>query len=65
MPFVEDLADPADGESHFVNFARRHQNFFVKAVAVTCSQWVIDDENRPAVGINITDPDNEIGIGSC
>src|SRR5688500_8265867 len=62
MTFVENLADPADVEGELRRFAWRKQRFAIEAVAVAGPPGVIDDQDRPAVGIDVADADNEVGV---
>ena len=57
MALVENLAPPADWKRESVDLSRFHQNFTIKAFAVTGPPRVIGDQNRATIGIDVTDAD--------
>src|SRR5688572_29084864 len=65
VPFIEYLAEPTHIEGDFVDLARFEQRLAVKAIAITGSPRVVHDQNRPAVGIDIAEANQEIGVARC
>ena len=62
VTLVEDLAEGADVEGDFVDLPRLHEDFLLPAVAVAGAADVVDDEDAAAVGIDVGDPDDEVGV---
>ena len=65
VPAIEDLADPADVEANGDDFTGLQEDFCVESFAIAESPRVIDDQHGSSIGVDITDSNNDVGIGRC
>ncbi len=64
MSSREDLAQPTDVERDLGDLSRFQKNFVFVTVSITSSADVVDEQDGSAVGIDVTDSHNEIGVTS-
>ena len=64
VPDVKDLAHPTQGKGYLMHFVRFHKDFFLESFPVTQSPWIVNDQNRAAIRIDVADPNDDIGIAS-
>ena len=63
VPLVEDLADPPDVKRDGVDLPGLHEDLFLEAFAVAGPADVVDEHDRAAIGIDVADADDEVGVG--
>ena len=64
MPLREDLTDPPHVKRHRSHLPRLEEHFLLVPFAVSRPADIVDQQHRPAIGVNICHAHNEVGIGA-